>query len=271
MMAKETLLYPAVLKFWRGRRGMSQLDLALAADISSRHLSFLETGRAQPSRDMVLRLGAVLGVSLRDQNVMLNAAGFRPKFEEPNLDGGLSPEVAQVIARMLKQHEPFPLVILNRSYDVVKANRGAERLLARFIAEPKTLEGPMNVMRLLFDSRLARRFVQDWEQVARALLSRLHLETLARPGDQALASFLRQLQEYPDVENSWRQPDFSTPAQPALLLRLKRDDLELGFLATTSTFNAPQNITLDEVRIDSYFPLDDRTAETCTRLAHEDP
>jgi transcriptional regulator with XRE-family HTH domain len=265
-----TGLYPAILKFWRGRRGMSQLDLAIAAGISSRHVSFLETRRAQPSRDMVLRLGAVLGVSLRDQNAMLDAAGFEAEFDEPSFDAGLSPEVAQAITRMLAQQEPFPLVIVDRCYDVVKMNRAAMRIANRFIAEPEAIVEPMNVIRMLFDPRLSRRFVLDWERVARLMLSRVHREVLARPGDDLLAIFLRDLERYPEVPASWFQPDFAIPCEPGLVVRSKRDDLEVGFLIATTTFNAPQNVTLDEIRIDSYFPLDERTAETCVSLAAED-
>lgn len=262
-----TRLYPAIMKYWRQQRGMSQLDLAVAAEISTRHVSFLETGRAQPSRDMVLRLAAALDLPLREQNSMLSAAGFGPAFEEPKFDGGLTPQVEQVLARMFAQHEPFPLVVVNRGYDMLRANHGARRLLARFIAEPEAASGQLNVLRLLFDPRLGRRFVVDWERVAHLLLTRLHREALARPSDDIAANLLRELCSYPDLPSDWRQPDFSTPSEPALVLHLRRDDLDVRFLATITTFNAPQNVTLEELRIDSYFPLDERTEETCKRLA----
>jgi hypothetical protein len=103
------------------------------------------------------------------------------------------------------------------------------------------------------------------------MLTRLHREVLARPNDDMVATLLRELCAYPGVPNSWRQPDFSAPAEPALLLRLRRDGLEVGFLATITTFNAPQNVTLEELRIDSYFPLDEQTVGTCERLAEQEP
>lgn len=124
-------LCPALLKFWRGRRGLSQLDLALAAEVSARHVSFLETGRAQPSREMVLRLGAALAVPLRDQDAMLRAAGFQPVFEERGLEAGLPPAIAQAIERMMAQQEPYPLVVMNRGYEVLRANAATFRLLPR--------------------------------------------------------------------------------------------------------------------------------------------
>jgi transcriptional regulator with XRE-family HTH domain len=262
-------LYPALLKFWRQRRGLSQLDLALEAEISARHLSFLETGRAHPSREMVLRLGAALDLPLRDRNTMLNAAGFETAFEELNLDAGLPQELELVLGRMLAQHEPFPLVISGRSYDILRANAGAQRLFARIVAEPAALVPPLNLLHMLFDTRLARGALLNWESVARSMLARVHRERLARPHDEAIAHLADSLCAYPGVPRDWRQPDFSQPSEPALVLRLRRAGLEANFLATVTTFNAPQNVTLEELRIDSCFALDEQTAETCARLARE--
>jgi transcriptional regulator with XRE-family HTH domain len=263
----ERRLYPALLRHWRTRRGFSQLDLAVAADVSSRHVSFLETGRAQPSREMALRLAATLSVPLRDQNDMLRAAGFADEFGEPNLEGGLSEGVSRAIDRMMAQHEPYPMTVLDRRYDVKRTNQGAARLLMRFVAEPSALPATLNVFALLFDPRLARPFLVDWERVAHALVARLHRQTLERPTDAGLGALLRSLFEYPDVPERWRQPDFSVPNEPVLTLRLKRDALAVSFLTTLTVFNAPQDVTLEELCIESYFPLDDATAATCVELA----
>src|SRR5262249_22432530 len=119
MNRSEARLFPALLRHWRTRHGLSQLDLALAADVSPRHVSFLETGRAQPSREMFLRLGATLGVPLRDQNAMLRAAGFPDEFPEPGLGDGLPAGITQAIERMLRQHEPFPMTVLDRHYNLL--------------------------------------------------------------------------------------------------------------------------------------------------------
>ncbi len=259
----ETRLFPALLRHWRTRRGSSQLDLSLAAEVSTRHLSFLETGRAAPSRDMVLRLGATLNVPLRDQNELLRAAGFPPEFAEPSIDGGLPPSVAGAIERMLAQHEPFPLTVLNRHYDVLRTNQAATRVLGRFVADPSALPARFNVFALLFDPRFARPFLVDWERVAHGLVARLHRDTLMRPNDRALVALMRSLFEYPDVPESWRQPDFSKASDPVLTFRLKRDDLELAFLTTLTVFNAPHDVTLEELSIESYFPLDEATARAC--------
>jgi transcriptional regulator with XRE-family HTH domain len=266
-MAKtEGSIFPALLRHHRHLRGLSQLDLAVASDVSSRHVSFLETGRAQPSREMVLRLGACLAVPLRDQNELLRAAGFPAEFDEPSALTELPPFVEQAIARMMKVHEPFPMTLVDRKFDVLRANGGGTRLLARFVAEPALL-GPLpNAYRLLFDPRLARPFIEDWSKIAHALIARLHRETLLHPTNTALASLLRSLFEYPDVPEAWRQPDFSEPNQPALVLRLRRDRLSLAFLTTLTSFNAPGNVTLEEIAIESYFPLDRATEDACATL-----
>jgi hypothetical protein len=130
---------------------------------------------------------------------------------------------------------------------------------------------PNNIFHLLFDPRAIRPFVVDWERVAHALVARLHREALARPSEKELAALVRSLFEYPDVPEAWRQPDFSVASEPVLGFRLRRDSLELGFLTTVTAFNAPQNVTLEEVRIESYFPADDATVSSCERLAREDP
>jgi transcriptional regulator with XRE-family HTH domain len=260
-------LFSALLRHWRNQRGMSQLDLAIAAGVSSRHVSFLETGRAQPSREMVLLLGSTLDVPLRDQNILLDAAGFPAAWEEPSLEsGGMPKAIGEVLERMLAHHEPFPMAVMTRTYDLSRANRAAMRVIAAMTLEPQHLGEKPNLMRVLFDPRLARPFVVDWERVARQIVSRLHRESLARP-HQALTSLVRALLELPGVPESFRHPDFSAPSEPTFTLRLKRDDLSLSFLATVTTFSAPQNVTLEELMIESYFPLDDETTAHCERLA----
>jgi transcriptional regulator with XRE-family HTH domain len=260
-------LFSVLLRHWRTRRGLSQLDLALAADVSSRHVSFLETGRAKPSREMVLRLGTTLGVPLRDQNVMLGAAGFRPEFDQPEGAPGLPSAVEQAIGRMMRQQEPFPLVVMDRGYDVVRSNEGATRLLASMVADPAALAPPVNAFRIVFDPRLCRPFIVDWERTARALVSRLHREALERPTDEGLAALVRSLFDYPGVPRTFRQPDFSSPSEPTLTVRLRRDGLELAFLTTLTVFNAPQSVALEDLRIESYFPLDDATERACRQMA----
>jgi transcriptional regulator with XRE-family HTH domain len=267
MASTESLLFPALLKYWRRTRGLSQLDLALAADVSSRHVSFLETGRASPSRGMVLRLGTVLAVPLRDQNIMLRAAGHESAYASAPFDAGLPAGVEQAITRMSAQQEPFPLLILNRGYDILRLNGAAERLVGRLVAEPSAMKRPANILRMLFDPRLTRPFLVDWEAVARTMLQRVHREVLARPSDANLVTILQELFSYPDVPEGWREPDLSSTCEPTCTLRFKTGSLELSFLSTLTVFNVPQDVTVEEIRIESYFALDEATVRACERLA----
>jgi hypothetical protein len=170
---------------------------------------------------------------------------------------------------MLEQQEPFPMVVMNRCYEIKRTNRAAQHLLARFVAEPSALTPGWNVLDAVLDSRLCRPFIVGWEQVARDVLGRLHRESLANPGDTELASLLESAFSHADVPESLRQPDLSRPSEPTLTFRVKRDDVELAFLTTLTVFNAPQNVTLDELRIESYFPLDEATRRECARMAQQ--
>jgi transcriptional regulator with XRE-family HTH domain len=264
----ENRVFPALLRHWRTRRGMSQLDLGLAANVSARHVSFLETARAAPSREMVLRLASTLHVPLRDQNVLLRASGFADAWAEPEVGpGGLPKPILAAIERMLEKHEPYPMTVIDRAYNVTRSNRGGTALLSRFVQKPHKLAEGLNLFALLFDPELARPFLVDWERVAHSLVARLHREVLASPEDGALGALLASLFRYPGVPESFRQPDFSVADEPVMTLRLKRDEVELSFLTTVTAFNAPQNVTLEELRLESYFPLDEATEAHCLRLA----
>lgn len=261
-------LFPAQLKYWRNQRGLSQLDFSLQAQVSARHISFLETGRASPSRDMVLRLGASLAVPLREQNRLLRAAGFDAHFEEPE-QARIPPVVSDILARMMKQHEPYPMVVLDRCYNLLQMNQGAAALLPRFVAEPSDTSGtaePVNLLRMLFSPHLARPFVEDWSSLAGFLLSRVHQELLLRGDDPELQSLLDELIRYDGVPEDWRHPDFSTGVAPVFTMRLKRDDTELAFSTTVTRFSGPQAVMLEELQIESYFPLDEETEAFCAGL-----
>lgn len=259
-------LFSALLKYWRGQRGMSQLDLALAADVSARHLSFLESGRASPSEDMVLRLMGTLAVPLRDQNAALQAASFAPRFLEPPLDA-MAPSIDFALARMLAQQEPFPLVVMNLAYDVLRTNAAAQHVFTHFVQDPARLSAPLNLYALVFDPQLARPFIQNWPQVGQHMMARLHREALGRPSDGRLWALLDTVLAFPDVPQAWRQPDFSTPGEPTFSLVLERGPRVMRFFMVVTAFSAPQQVTLDELRIESYFPVDDATRLECERLA----
>ncbi len=259
-------LFPALLRYWRSRRGLSQLSLALEAGVSARHVSFLESGRSQPREEMVLRLCGVLDVPLRDQNHALRAAGFAPRYPEPTLDA-VPREVRAALDQMMAQHEPFPMTVLALDGVIVRHNRAAMAVFGAFLAEPTALPAALDMVTLLFDPRLMRPFVLEWEALARTMVSRMHRESLQRGGDVRLAAALERALAVPGVPRAWRLPDLSTDAPPTLTVRMAREDLRVGFLVAVTTFSAPQQVTLDELRIESCFPLDEETRRTCARLA----
>jgi transcriptional regulator with XRE-family HTH domain len=258
-------LFSALLKYWRRRRGLSQLDLALAADVSARHISFLESGRARPSEDMVLRLMSMLNVPLRDQNDVLRAVSFEPRFPEPELNA-IDPAIDATINRMMQQQEPYPLTVMTAAYDIVRGNDAANSVFTHFTAVPMRLQNNPNLFDQVFDPTLGRPFIKNWEQVGRRMVARLHREALHDSGDRRLWALFDRIFNYPDVPQSWRQPDFASISEPICPLVLERDSLKLEFLTTITTFSAPQQVTLQELRIESYFPLTDQTKLACEAL-----
>jgi transcriptional regulator with XRE-family HTH domain len=260
----EARLLPALLKHFRRARGLSQLDLASAADVSPRHLSFLETGRAKPSRDMVLRIGLTLGLSLRDQNALLSAAGFSETFRETEI-GQLAPHIKRALERMLAAHEPFPLVVFDLNYDLCMMNHGASAFV-RALVPNVSGERRLNLLEMCFDPAGLRPYMENWEQTALHFLQRVAREHL-QTGREALALLLSRLLAYPDVPQSARTLDLTIPLEPVFDVRFRYLGQSFGFLTTLTSFSAPQDVTLDELRIESYFPLDDATAQLCERLA----
>jgi transcriptional regulator with XRE-family HTH domain len=252
-------MLPALLKHFRRARGLSQLDLASAAEVSPRHLSFLETGRAKPSREMVLRIGLTLGLSLRDQNALLAAAGFSETFSETEVSE-LPAHIRRALERMMQVHDPYPLVVFDANYDLVMMNRGAAALLRAMLPKPPAT--PINVLEISFDPAGLRPFIENWEQAASHLLQRLSREHL-QTGREALGLLLSRLLAYPDVPASFRALDLARTLEPVFDVRFLFQGQSFGFLTTLTCFNAPQDVTLDELRIESYYPLDDVTARLC--------
>jgi len=265
----DTMVFPALLKYWRGVRGMSQLDLSLAAEVSARHLSFLETGRSKPSREMVLRLGATLGVPLREQNSLLEAAGFAPSFRGMESSDPLDPRLEQAISRMMELQEPYPLLVLDRHYDVLRANNATHRVFAGVLGDRAARlvdEQPLNALRLLFAPEWLRSGVEDWDGLARQVLIRLQREVLENPADERLAQLLDELVALPGVPDDWRTPDLGLISEPTLFFRVRCRGESISFLTTVTRFSAPQNVRLEELQIESYFPMDETTERVCREL-----
>lgn len=245
-----------LLRYWRRVRKLSQLECALEAEVSARHLSFVETGRSRPGRDMVMRLAEVLDLPLRDRNALLHAAGFAPVYRETGLD---DPELAPVRAAiefLLERHDPYPAVLVDRHWNQLLGNRSAMTVLPRFVRSPEVLAPPINVMSLLFDPRGVRDFVVNWEELAGVLIQRLHREAAHDPGDQRMQALLDEALSAEGVPEDWRTPDLGADHPIMIEMRVRRDDLELGLYSAITTLGTPLDITLQELRLETFLPAD---------------
>jgi transcriptional regulator with XRE-family HTH domain len=251
-----------LLKEWRRRRHMSQLDLSLEADVSARHLSFIETGRARPSAEMVRHLAEQLDVPLRDRNQLLLAAGHAPAYGQHALDEPALEPVRAALDRVLEGHEPNPALVVDRHWGLVAANAGVQPLIGG--AAEHLLEPPVNVLRLsLHPEGLAPRIVNLAEWRAH-LLDRLGREAVTS-GDPALAALHAELAAYPCDEPA-HSPDLEAGAI-AVPLRLRHDGAVLSFISTVTTFGTALDVTVSELSIESFFPADAATAEALKRLS----
>jgi transcriptional regulator with XRE-family HTH domain len=246
-----------LLREWRRRRHLSQLDLAAEAGISTRHLSFVETGRSQPSREMVLHLGEHLAIPLRERNALLAAAGYAPIYSSSELDAPDMEPVREAIDKILGAHEPYPSLVLDRQWNVVAANGPALAMMKG--ADESLLAPPVNVLRLsLHPDGVASRIV-NFEEWSSHLVARLERQVLLT-GDSALAALLDELHGYPGVPSRATFPELEGAEKVFVPLRWRAGDAELTFFSTVTTFGTPIDVTLAELIIESFFPADTATA-----------
>lgn len=243
-----------LLREWRQRRRLSQLDLAIAANVSSRHLSFVETGRSRPTSEMILRLAEHLDVPLRDRNTLLLAGGYAPKYPERTLAEPELKAVRDALKRVLKSQEPYPAVVVNRWWELIEANAAIALFTSK--VRPDLLEPPVNVLRLsLHPDGMAPRIANLPEWRAH-LLTRLHHQAQAA-GDARLTELHDELAAYPGGEASRPKPtDVVVP-----LRYMSTANQELSFLSITAVVGTPLDITVEELAIESFYPADEATAE----------
>jgi transcriptional regulator with XRE-family HTH domain len=257
-----------LLRQWRAQRGLSQLGLSVEAGVSSRHLSFVETGRAQPSREMVLLLARTLDVPLRDRNDLLIAAGYAPVYRRTGLDAPAMTPVRRALDFILRQQEPYPALVLDRHWNVLKVNEGSARVQAHFLdATAVARLGPPNAMRLMFHPQAFRPFIVNWEATAASLIQWLHRDAASGFGDAATRALLGELLTYPDVPRQWRRLDLDASTTPVLPIEFSRGDVTLRYFTTLTSLGTPHDITLQELRIESFFPADEATEVATRRLA----
>lgn len=251
---QQTLRIGPLIRDWRQRRHLSQLELALTANTSARHVSFIETGRAQPSREMVLRLAEHLDVPVRARNTLLVAAGHAPAYSETPLDAPEMHDVRAAIDTILAGHEPYPALVMDESWNLVASNTGMTALLAGI--SPELLKPPINVMRLALHPDGAAPRIVNLAQWRGHLLARLHRQIVAS-GSPALQALYDEVAAYGSVVEE--HAAFPSAADLVIPLRMRMGDVELSLFSTVATFGTPMDITLTELAIETFFPADEQT------------
>jgi transcriptional regulator with XRE-family HTH domain len=253
-----------MIREWRQRRHMSQLDLALEAEISQRHLSFVESGRAKPSREMALHIAERLGMPLRQRNRLLLAAGYAPSFGERKLDDPALKPALDAVELVLRAHEPNPAIAVDRYWNLVLANRAIEPFLAA-VSDNGLLQPPINVLRLsLHPQGLAPRIANLAEWRAHLLERLAQLNDLH--ADPALAALEKELRGYPGGVTT-RPVANDAGAAIAVPLKLKVGETVLSFISTITVFGTPLDVTLSELAVESFFPADEATAKALGEIA----
>lgn len=255
-----------LLKRWRSVRRLSQLELALEANVSVRHLSYVETGKSQASRQMIVRLAEALDMPLRERNVLLAAAGYAPMFPETEVGAPALSPMRRAIDLILQHQEPYPAFLLDRRWETLATNRAAERIVT-FL---RGGSAHTNMLRQFFDPQDLRANVVNWEEVAGDLLRHLHDVVASAPSDAKARALLDEVLRYPGVSSQWRERELGAAPTPLLTVVFRKDDQRLRFFSTIATFGAPHDVTLEELRVECAFPADEATAELCRALAQED-
>ena len=250
-----------LLRHWRAVRGRSQLDLALEAGISQRHISFIESGRSVPGRQTLLQIAQTLEVPLRERNALLLAAGFAPLYSESPWNAAEMQGIEKALRRMLKQQEPFPAVVMDRHWNVLMANDATSRFFNRFV-DLSRRRPPRNLLHLMFDPAGMRPFIANWDEVGRSLLQRVHRESTERVVDLQTRALLSELLAYPGIDPAWKNTksllvDTAASTLPLVPMTFMHGDFTLSFFSLVTTVGTPQAAAAQELRLESMFPLDE--------------
>ena len=260
----------ALLRRWRAVRDKSQLDLSLDSGVSQRHISFVEGGRSVPSRQMLMNIAQALDVPLRERNTLLLAAGYAPVYPDDPLNALETQSVKNAIQRMLRQHEPYPAVVMDRYWNIVMANDFAPRFFNCFI-DMSAREKPRNLLHLMFDPDGMRPFIDHWEDVAKSLIQRVYRESVGRVIDERTQALLATLLAYPGTKADWESPVALSavpvnPAMPVIPLSFLKDGKSLNYFSMITTVGTPQTVAMQELRIESMFPADEATEQLHAQL-----
>jgi len=246
-----------MLRFWRQLNRKSQMDLALDVNISSRHLSFVETGKSKPSRNLVLKIAHSLKLPLRHRNAFLLAAGYAPAFEEEPFDGLKMEIVRDALHRMLKKHEPYPAFVVNAGYKILMTNSGYDQMIKHYAGE-NALKKYDNAIRILFAEDGLRPYVEDWPAIQHFLLARLWEELVATQNGDLIALYKELVQLRPIDDPVEFKIDNNLPV---MSLVLEKDSQKASFFTTITTLGTPLDLTTQELRIELLFPSDEATKQ----------
>jgi transcriptional regulator with XRE-family HTH domain len=255
--------FATALRYWRDKRGYSQLRLSAESRISQRHISFLESGRSQPSRELILKLGTALDIPLRQRNVMLLAAGFAPAYQERKLSDPELASVKQALDFMLAQQAPYPALVVDRLWNLVMSN-GPAAMMMRWLldmpdSQPIPREG-VNILQLMLDPLAVRKHLVNWQDVCADLLHWIQREAMSDgPGSEA-TRLLEQLVALPGIKAASQTPNLDTRVLPFLAMTIRKDGVELNLFTSITTMGTPHDVTVHELRIESFFPADAATA-----------
>ena len=246
-----------MLRHWRDMRGRSQFDLSLDTGVSQKQISFVESGRSVPGRQTLTAIAQALDIPLRDRNTLLLAAGYAPIYSEGAWNAPEMQSVTSALERMLRQHEPFPAMVMDRYWNVLMTNESAPRFFNCFI-DMAARESPRNMLHLMFDPKGMRPFVANWEDVAKGLVARVYRESVGRVLDQKTRELLAALLAYPDVKTEWKAPK-ALSTMPVIPISFARDEKLLNYFSMVTTVGTPQTIAAQELRIECMFPADEAT------------
>lgn len=257
------------LRRWRRHRRLSQLELASMAEVSQRHLSFLENGRSRPSPEMVDHLAIVLDVPLRARNALLDAAGFAAAYTEEPLDGPALAEIREGLETLVEAHDPYPAYVVDRCWNLLLANAAAARLIERLLPTATALEHAGNALRLVLHPEGARSRIVNWEEVAAALVERLATECGVDPTDTELAALLDEVTSYPGIAGLPHPSSRTAAGNLVTDLRISTDHGELRLITTISSLAAASDVTLDELRLETLLPVDRASADLLRTMSDE--
>jgi transcriptional regulator with XRE-family HTH domain len=263
---KAASTFPSRLVWWRKRRGLSQLQLALSANVSQRHVSFLELGRTKPSREMVLRLAATLDMPLRQSNELMLAAGFAPAWTETDLGAAALAPIKSALDYMLAQQEPYPAVVIDRRWNLLQANKGAVAMV-EFLVGPLAPGSAVNLADALVGPDVLRPHLTNWTEIVWYFVRSVEVDA-AIDGTAETRALHARLLAYPDVREAMALAPPVTAGGPVLPMHFAKRGTRLSLFTTIATLGTPQDITLQELRVESFFPIDEETRAVFRRWAH---